>query len=151
MLMPQSPPLKIKNKGAQALQPSGASDPCGRGGLRPQLPVAAKARNAKNLRPAMRPRSPGYGVRVLARWAGVEPATRGFGDRRSAVELPPHKKEHRPLPMLLTVSFYHIFLALRCNFQISPKFFATSRIKSPCHCFAVRSDTPSFNAAPNTV
>src|SRR5699024_7277902 len=55
------------------------------------------------------------------------------------------------LPMLLMILFYHIFLALRCNFQISPKFFATSLIKSPCHCFAVRSDTPSFNAAPNTV
>lgn len=63
----------------------------------------------------------------------------------------PYQKSTGVLPMLLTISFYHIFLALRCNFQISPKFFATSRIKSPCHCFAVRSDTPSFNAAPNTV
>ena len=41
----------------------------------PAAPGGGKeVRNAKNLRPAMRPRGPGYGVRDMVRLAGLEPA-----------------------------------------------------------------------------
>ena len=117
----------------------------------------------QNTREAKRPRAPTAG-RMKNRPGAAEPSGGALLSRAGCrgTYPPPaagcmvtafalDQKSTGALPMLLTISFYHIFWALRCNFQISPKFFATSRIKSPCHCFAVRSDTPSFNAAPNTV
>lgn len=85
---------KIKRTGL--LQPSGASDLGGREGGRPQLPAVGKECMHKET--TMRFRGPVTGSRMLARRAGVEPAARGFGDRRSALSYRRIQKEPRVSP-----------------------------------------------------
>ena len=85
---------KIKRTGL--LQPSGASDPGGREGGRPQLPAVGKECMHKEI--TMRFRGPVTGSRMLARRAGVKPAARGFGDRRSALSYRRIQKEPRVSP-----------------------------------------------------